>query len=171
MEPRLIPRIEDLPYISSPPVQFTYYSEATFNLGTYEWNDSPTSLIPNRRVLKNTLYYIRSITLSANIEEADFTSCLNVIPTFQMYKKGTQNSILFREPIYMVKYMENFDYRMTWLTQMDNDQLLAGFKGTLNQNFNLIGTSPITLTAIVSAQEITDHDFIELFKRKYPQVA
>jgi len=163
-----VPRIEDLPYFSSPPIQFVYQSQAVFSMGRYEWSDQPTALVPNRPIMINSLYYFRNITLSADIEEVDFTSTINVIPKFQTYLKSRATAILFREPVYMVKFFQNFDYRFAWVTQQNNDQLFASFNGILNQNSNLVGKSPITLTAIISAQEIVDEGFIKSFKDMYP---
>lgn len=167
MESR-VPRIEDLPYNSSPPIEFVYRSSAAFNAGFYTWSDAPSVLTPDRPLMENVLYYFRNVTMSADIEELDFTSCIVTIPKFQMYLKSTNKAILFREPVYMVKYFQNFEYRFTWITQRKNDQLFASFYGRLNQNANLVGKTPITLMAIFSAQEIVDEKFVEKFRKGYP---
>lgn len=166
----VIPRIEDLPYKTSPPIEFVYRSSAAFLAGFYTWADAPTALTPNRRLMENVLYYFRSLTFSADIEELDFTSCIVEMPQLQMYLKSNANAVLFREPVNMVKYLANFEYRFAWFTQRKDDQLLAGFRGVLNQNANLVGKSPITLTAVISAQEIVDDKFIRKFKQAYPAV-
>lgn len=166
----VIPRIEDMPYISSPPIEFVYRSSVAFVAGFYTWADTPTALTPNRRLMENVLYYFRSLTFSADIEELDFTSCIVTMPQLQMYLKSNSNAILFREPANMVKYLANFEYRFAWFTPRKDDQLLAGFRGVLNQNANLVGKSPITLTAVISAQEIVDDKFIKKFKQAYPAI-
>lgn len=166
----VIPRIEDLPYISSPPIAFTYRSQATVSAGKYVWNDKPSVLTPKRPLMVNGIYYFRNITLSADIDEMDFQAAISVIPTFQMYLKSNAKNIHFREPIYMVKYYQQFDYRLSWITRQNNDELFAGFQGTLNQIPVLIGKNSIKLSAIVSCQEIVDESFVRLFEQKYPQV-
>jgi len=163
----IIPRIEDLPYISSPPIEFVYRSAEDFVAGFYTWADNPVALTPDRPLMENVLYYFRSITFSADIEELDFTACIGTIPEFQMYLKSNANAILFREPVRMVRYLQNFDFRFSWFTARKDDQLLASFRGVLNQNANLIGKSPITLTAVISAQEIVDDEFTKRFKKAY----
>jgi len=163
----IIPRLEDLPYSSSPPIEFVYRSSAAFLAGFYTWADVPSALTPNRPLMENVLYYFRSITFTADIEELDYTSCIVTMPAFQMYLKGTQKSILFREPIYMAKFFQNFDYRFVWLTQRAGEQLFASWTGVLNQNANLVGKTPISLTAVISAQEIVDDKFIRKFKKAY----
>lgn len=163
----VVPRIEDLPYHNSPPIEFVYKSSAAFIAGIYTWSDGPSILTPTRPLMENTLYYFRSITFSADIEELDFTSCIVTIPQFQMYLKGTQKAILFREPVYMVKYFQNFDYRFAWFTQRKEEQLYASWNGVLNQNANTVGKNPITLTAVISAQEVVDEAFIAKFKKAY----
>ena len=165
---RKIPRLEDLPYISSPPIEFTYQSTATLSLGSYTWANTPSVLTPNRPLMTNALYYFRSITLAANIDELDFTSNISSIPQYNMYLKSNAKAILFREPIYMVKFFQNFEYRLTWLTRQQDDQLYAGFTGILLQGPGLIGKASITLTAIISAQEIVDDGYIKLFEQRYP---
>jgi len=169
MNLQMVPRMEDLPYISSPPVEFTYSQAAPFAAGKYTWFSGPTAILPNRPIMAGTLYYIRNITLSADIEEVDFTSNISTVPTFQMYLKSRAKSILFREPIYMVKFMQNFDYRFTWLTRQNGDQLFASFNGVLNQSANLVGKSPINLVAVVSAQEIVDEGYIKMFSDRFPK--
>ena len=84
-----------------------------------------------------------------------------------MYLKSRAKAILFREPIYMTKFLQNFDYRYAWLTQHATDQLLASFTGKLTQGPTLIGKASVTLTAIISAQEIVDEGYIRLFKESY----
>ena len=164
----IIPRIEDLPYHTSPAIEFTYQSSATVNGGIYTWSDPPTALTPDRPIMVNSLYYFRSITLSANVEELDFTSNVGTIIKFQTYLKSNAKVVLFREPIFMVKFFQNFDYRLAWNTKQQNDKLYASFNGTLNQGASLIGKRDITLTAVISCQEVTDDRFVSYFKKGYP---
>lgn len=167
---RQVPRIEDLPYLSSPPIEFTYSSEASLSAGSYTWNDPALPLVPIRPLMVNSLYYFRSVTLSADMEELDFTTNISVIPKFQMYLKSRAKAVLFREPIYMTKFLQNFDYRLAWITQQQGDQLYASFNGTLLQGSGLIGKATINLNAIISAQEIVDENFVKLFLKNYPDV-
>lgn len=165
---RMVGRVEDLPYSSSPPIQFTYQSTATLSLGYYTWADGQLALTPTRPLLQNALYYFRSITLAANIEELDFTSNITTTPAFYMFQKSHSNAILFREPVLMVKFLQQFEFRQAVFSQLINDQLYAAFRGVLVQGPNLIGKQSITLTAIISAQEVVDDGFIKMFTKKYP---
>lgn len=167
-----VPRLEDLPYVSSPPIQFTYTSPTAFTAGRYTWNDPASPLVPNRPILANCLYYFRSISFVADISEQDYiaNSIPTAVPKFQMYLRSTGKQILFREPVIMVKYLANFDYRLVWLTQNDDDVLTASFSGILNQSIGTVGKTPINLTAVISAQEIVDTGYITMFKEKYPDI-
>lgn len=165
----MVPRLEDLPYYTSPPIEFTYTSSASIAAGKYTWADGPTALTPDRPLMVNSLYYFRSITFSADIDEVDFTSNIVTVPSFQMYLKSRAKTILFREPVYMVKYLQNFDYRYVWKTQVEGDQLFASFKGVLAQGAGLVGKNPLKLTAVISVQEIVDEGFVKAFKQTYPR--
>lgn len=165
-----IARLEDLPYWSSPPIQFTYESTADLALGVYTWTDTPSALIPNRPMIDNALYYFRHITLTADITELDFTA--NLLSTdrirFQTFLESDSRAPLFREEILMNKFYEAFTYRLTFQSGQGSDTLLAGFRGTLVQGAGLIGKNSVTLKAVISAQEIVDENYIELFRSKYP---
>ena len=163
-----VPRAEDLPYNTSPPIQFTYESTVNLSLGYYLWDDPATALVPSRPILNNALYYFRSITLTADIEQLDFTTNLVNVPQFFMFKESNGDAILFREPINMNTFYQNFDYRLFWQSHRANDVLKAAFRGSLIQGAGLIGKPDITLKAIISAQEIVDEGFINKFKLSYP---
>lgn len=163
----VIPRVEDLPYLSSPPIQFTYQSTEAVSAGSYTWTDAPLPLVPDRPVMSNSLYYFRSLTLAADVDELDFTSNITVTPKFQMYLKSRAKAIHFREPIFMLKFLQNFEYRYAWLTQHNKDQLFCSFNGSLLQGAGLVGKASITLKAIISAQEVVDDTFISMFKSSY----
>jgi hypothetical protein len=163
-----VPRIEDLPYSSSLPIEFVYRSTKSLSAGAYTWAEGASALTPDRAIMENNLYYFRSITLSADIEELDFTANISTIPKFQMYLKSNSGVALFREPIYMTKYLQNFDYRFVWGTQVASDTLLASFNGIISQGSSLIGKLTLSLTAIVSATEIIDNNFIAAVKAGYP---
>ena len=164
-----IPRLEDLPYWSSPPIQFVYESTATLALGNYIWNDAPTALTPNRPLIDNALYFFRNISLTADTEEFEFTTNIITIPEFYTFLLSDSQAVLFREPILMNKFYDQFAYRLTWQSQQGSDQLFAAFRGQLLQGPGLIGKNTITLKGVISAQEIVDENFIELFRAKYPE--
>lgn len=166
----MVPRIEDLPYISSPPIEFTYRSTASVSAGSYTWLDTPMRLDPVRPLMVQGVYYFRSITLAADCDEKDFMANILVTPKFQMYLKSRSKSILFREPIYMTKFFQNFDYRLCWITRQDADELFASFTGTIFQGSQFVGKQSITLNAIISCQEIVDENFVNLFEQTYPNV-
>jgi hypothetical protein len=165
----MVPRLEDLPYYTSPPIQFVYTSPASFAAGKYTWADKPSILTPTRPLMVNSLYYFRSLTMSADIEEVDFTSNIVTTPAFQMYLKSRAKAILFREPVLMVKYLQNYDYRYVWKTQSNDDQLYASFNGVLSQGAGLVGKNPVNLTVVISVQEIVDEGFVRAFKQTYPR--
>jgi hypothetical protein len=167
----IVPRLEDLPYWTSPPIQFVYESAQAVVAGSYDWADPANPLTPNRPLLDNALYFFRSISLAADIAEQDYEANIvsAFVPQFQMYLASDAKAVLFREPIVMNKYYQNFDYRFLWSAARGANQLFASFVGTMAQGPSLVGKGSITLKAIISAQEIVDEHFIELFRHaSYP---
>lgn len=166
----------DIPYWTSPPVQFVYESTATLALGAYTWLDTPTALTTTRPILENALYYIRNVSLTADTAELDFTANIDPappagttgIPEFRVYVQSDSQAVLFREPLLMNKFFNQFDYRLWWMSHQDQDAFLAGFRGRLLQGGGLVGKSTVTLKAVISAQEIVDESFIDLFKAQFP---
>lgn len=167
----LVPRLEDLPYTSSPPIQFVYRQTANLNAGSYTFATSgPQPLSTLRPLIANAVYYFRSVTIAADIDEGDYLSSILTLPVFQMYPLSTGKQILFREPLSIAKYFQNFDYRLAWQTQREDDQFFCSIDGQLDQIASLIGKASITLSVILSVQEIVDTSFIKQFTQKsYPQ--
>jgi hypothetical protein len=168
----LVPRLEDLPYATSPAVEFVYKQTAALAAGSYIFSGSvPSPLSVLRPLMQNCVYYFRSLTISADIEENDYLPSITVTPTFQMFLKGTGKQILFREPVSIAKYFQNFDYRLCWITQREDDELFGVISGTLTQTASLIGKASITVSVVISAQEIVDQAFVKrFFNSSYPQV-
>lgn len=165
----LVPRLEDLPYFSSPAVQFVYKQTATLAAGSYIFASAPAQLTPPRPVMQNVVYYFRSLTISADIAENDYLSAITNVPTFQTFLKGTGRQIHFREPIVIAKYFQNFDYRLCWITQREDDEIFGSINGTLNQTAALIGKSSITISVVISVQEVVDQNFVKRFiSASYP---
>ena len=167
----VIPRAEDLPYWTSPPIQFVYQQTAPLGLAQYTWTPTPGQLLFQRPLLHNALYFFRNITLTADVADLDFQSNVTTatMPRFQMYLQSTGKTILFREDLQMPEFFQQFTYPFWWETARDEDQLFGSFNGILSQGFSLIGKTSVTLTAVISAQEVTDDKYINLFKSHYPQ--
>jgi hypothetical protein len=165
----VVPRIEDLPYWDSPPIQFVYESTANLLGGSYYWNDLPTLFTPDRPLVDNAVYFFRSVSLIAEIDEIDFESNITAAPQFYTFLTADAKSVLFREPIVMNKYYTQFDYRLVWSRARGANQLMGAFTGALLQGPALIGKTSITLKGIISAQEIVNEQFNELLRQKsYP---
>lgn len=174
-----IPRAEDLPYWSSPPIQYVYESTAILNGGFYTWADRPSILTPNRPVRPNVLYFFRNISMAADIDELDFTSAIVTTPQFNTHLKSDANAPLFREPVLMTKFFNQFDYRLWWSSQQggdnssrnEGDALLGTWNGVLAQTAALIGKDSITLKAIITAQEVSDEYYVNQFRTNpYPRM-
>jgi hypothetical protein len=172
----IVPRLEDLPYWTSPPIQFVYEQTVPVALGAFDWprldNANPPALFtPDRSLVDNALYYFRNISLAADISELDFEANIVTTPRFYPYLTADgKTTVLFREPIVMNKFYQDYEYRYIWLRSKGNNQLLGKFVGNLIQGPNLVGKSSVTLKAVISAQEIVDEEFVDLItKQPYPK--
>ena len=164
-----VPRIEDLPYATSPPIQFIFESTATLVFGQYVFNGAILASPVPRPLSSNINYYFRNVTLTADIDENDFMGAIATAPVFQVYRQSDGNTQLFREPLRMNTYFRQFEYRLAWQTQNQGDLLSGSFAGTLTQTAALIGKASITLKAIIAAQEVIDNNFNLAFRQKsYP---
>jgi hypothetical protein len=165
-----VPRVEDLPYWTSPPIQFVYEQTADLALGLYTFVGAAAPLAINRPLLENCLYYFRNITISADVAEADYLGAISTTPSFQIYKASDNGVQLFREPVRICNYFQQFDYRMVWQTQQSNDVLTGSIAGVLTQTAGLVGKTSITMKVVIAAQEIVDQHYTRLFREQsYPQ--
>lgn len=174
-----VPRAEDLPYWGSPPIQYVYESTATLSAGFYTWADTPSAFSPDRPVRPNVLYFFRNISMSADIEELDFTSAIVTTPSFNAHLQSDAKAPLFRESVLMNKFYNQFDYRLWWSSQQggDNstrqsgDSLFGTWAGVLAQIPALVGKESITLKATITAQEVSDEYFVNQFRTNpYPRL-
>jgi len=164
-----VPRLEDLPYISSPPIQFVYQSTAILGLGMYTWLDNPSPLAALRPILNNALYFFRSVTLTADIEELDYSANIVNTPAFSMYRRSEASTPMFREAVLMPSFIQQMEYRYCWMSRQGSDALQGAFRGSLIQGPSLLGKASITLKAVVTAQEVVDKEFLALFvNHSYP---
>jgi hypothetical protein len=67
-------------------------------------------------------------------------------------------------------FLENFDYRFAFFTSDPDDQLLGALTGQLEMIADLTGKKFITITVVISAQEVIDENFIAQFKKAYPKI-
>jgi hypothetical protein len=159
-----VPRISDLPYISSPPVIFSYSTSANVAAGAYTFPGVPSALVPVRPVLANAAYYITSINAAADCDEGDYMSNVVTPPTFQLYTSSALNTMIFREPIPIVLYLRNISYRMIWIVTREAEQIFGSITGVIAQGSAFIGKGNMVIGGSVTAQEIVDVNFIKALK-------
>lgn len=170
MDFRRVPRAADIPYWGSPPVQFVYSSTETIVLGKYTFNDDPTAFAVARPILANGLYFFRNISLTADVSELDYTTNLETPLKFYFFLKSDSKTSLYREPIQMDKFYNQFDFPFFWRRHTKDDILYGAVRGVIDQGVNLVGKTSVTVKAIISAQEITNERYVADFvKDGYPQ--
>ena len=171
--PILIPRLEDMPYYQSPPIQFVFSQTAPLEFGQYVFPIAKALFTPDRPILDNALYYFRTITCTADITELDYESAVDASTPFQFhcFEQSLSGSPRFREPILIAKFLENFDYRLLFLPRQEPNALLGSFQGTIIQTASLLGKEDITFKMVISAQEITDDGFVGMVtKNAFPGI-
>lgn len=73
-----IARIEDLPYLNSPPLQFTFSQSAPIIAGKYTFNGGRAQIGNNKNLNDNTLFYIKSLSFSADIVKGAYQESLKL---------------------------------------------------------------------------------------------
>lgn len=173
-----IPRIEDLPYYTSPPMQFTFTQSATLTLGQYPFLPVKATLGNNKNITDNTLLYLKAITFSADIplltyqEAIKLSTGLTDIPRFSMFLQSEGGGApVFIDPIQLGDYFNDQEYKKLILAKQLPNRISGFFEGTLQQTANLAGINEINLTMNIWVQSITDDDFINALKTRYPAIA
>jgi hypothetical protein len=169
-----VPRIEDLPYFTSAPIQFNYTETANIAGGTYPFAGTQQPMTTVRPLINGALYYIKNISLSANVDEGAYMSgaAINAgfAPKFQIYLQSDAGSQFLREPILVNRYFYQFEFKKFFLNQQSN-AMLASITGAVIQVPALVGLAALSIVATINAVEIMDTNFIQLFTgQPYPQV-
>jgi len=160
----LIGKESNAPLANSRPVQLVYRKTVPLLGGAYTWVGTRELLSYQRPLLHNAAYIVKNVTLSADIDEGDFTSSITAIPEFMLYLEGTGISPEFREALLMPKYLDAYWYRLLIEPHQNPDRIYASFQGVLNQTPNLVGKASITLTAMVMLQEVIDDHYLKALK-------
>ncbi len=170
-----IPRIGDLPYWSSPPMQFTFTESAALSLGTYPFTAARTIMTNQKNLNNSTLIYFYDMTFSADIPLLDYQHALQLaagttdIPQFSMFFANNRNAPALQDPIVCQDYFNGQDYQLLVEPKQTPNTLTAFFRGTLLQTAALATVGNINLTFTFYAQQITDDNFIQEFKKGYPR--
>jgi len=168
-------RIEDLPYYTSPPIQFTFTQQAVLNAATYPFTlAAKAAMNNNTQLTDNSLIYIRDISFHADIAILDYQEALKLlagtvdIPELSIYMGGNSGVPILRNPIVLADYFREQSYRLLIMPKYTPNNLLAAVEGTLQQHAGLAGVNQINITIELYCQEIVDDNFIHAITRKYP---
>jgi hypothetical protein len=167
---RPIPSETDIPYVTSPPIQFVFEQSTSLSAGIYTWTPTPADFVPVRPILNNALYFFRTITLSADTTDFDFTTNIVITPQFHVFTFANAGAVLYREAVQMTSFYNQFYFPLWWMSKEQEDRLQGAFSGTLTQGPGLIGKNTITLKGVISATEVTDFDYIQNFLSGYPAI-
>lgn len=169
-------RIEDLPYYTSPPMQFTFVQKADLTLGEYPFTAGRATIGNNKNITDNTLLYIKAMTFSADIPILHYQEALQLatgdtdIPRFSVFLQSDSNAPIFIDPIQLSDYFDDQEYKKLVLPKQFPNRMSAFFRGTLQQTGNLAGVTEINLTINLWVQQISDDTFINGLKKKYPDL-
>lgn len=173
----VIARIEDLPYYTSPPIQFTLNQAADLTLGTYPFLQlTKTAMGNTNNITDNTLLYVRNISFSCDIPEIDYQQALKLaagtvdIPRFNMFFVSNALSPQMRNPLILQKYMTEQEYRLIMMPKQTPNIIKANVTGVLQQTAALAGVDEINAFIEVFVQEIVDDKFIAALKKDYPSI-
>jgi hypothetical protein len=176
MKPENFARYQDVPIFNSPPVQFAFEQSITVNgAGNYVWPVNRQDESLGLDINEHSLYLFETYTFAADIDSEDYKGAISVRPTFRLYLKSEGANPQLKQPIQLPLYMNNFPYKMALLPRVaetngvmtEENFLMGSFSGTLFQIPSLIGKRSINLVMVLSAQEVTNDDFILKFMAQY----
>jgi hypothetical protein len=175
-------RLIDIPYRTSPPLLFVYTESAALVAGAYAWPlGGKATFTPSRPINANSLYLFKTLDFACDVDQADFQSAVTTALSFSMYLQSDGGSPALREPVPLVKYYNILPYVLNILgTELLGmayqnssgtssaqgftfNRLMGDVNGTITQTPALIGKASITATIVLSAQEISDRNFIKDF--------
>lgn len=171
-----VARIEDLPYYTSPPIQFVHTQQAVLNAGTYPLALNKVTMQNTVQLSDNSLIYIRDMSFYADIERDNYQRALQLaagtvdVPRLSLYFSGNASNPILRNPVFLGDYFRNQPYRLLKMPKATPNTIDAAIQGTLQQHAGLAGIAQINLTVEVYCQEIVDDAFIAAVTKKYPQV-
>lgn len=174
-------RFIDIPYDKAPPFQFTFASPATVDIaGFYNWRGTLVDMLPNKAIQTNALYFFTSLTFASDCEMGDYTGAIITRPQFSLHLLSEGGNPVFRQPVPLPQHFYNMTYLRGFTTgaRGDNPSLGAtisnrfqgSFLGQLKQTGGLVGQPTITLTMILTCQEVTDDAYIRAFRLNYKEV-
>lgn len=173
-------RLIDIPYLTSPPLLFTFRQTAAVAAGSYTFPQATSiAFTPSRPIQPNILYMFGSVTFAFDIDENDYFGSIATLPQFSMYLQSDSSAPSLREPLQLAKYFPALPYRLaimgsellgqsdnTALQGFQNNRLLGNVTGVLSQTPALLGKMSVTAILIFSVQEVSDNKFIEAFKER-----
>jgi len=168
------PRIGDLSYWTSPPMQFTYIQSAALTAGTYPFTASRGAMINAKNINAETLIYFYDMQFSADIGLLDYQQALKLaggttdVPRFSLFLESSRNAPVLQDPIYCQDYFDGQSYQLVIEPKQLPNAITAFFQGTLQQHAGLAGVTEINLIMTMFAQQITDDSYISEFKKGYP---
>lgn len=171
-----VARLEDLPYYTSPPIQFVHTQQGAINAGTYPFALTKVAVTNDIQVTDNTMIYIRDISFYADIKKEDYQLALKLlagtvdVPRLSLYFGGNAGVPILRNPIHLGDYFRAQPYRLLVMPKQTPNALTAAIQGTLQQHAGLAGIIEVNLTAEIYCQEISDDEFIKALLKKYPGI-
>lgn len=184
--------IENIPYATSPPLIFTYRQSATVAAGIFDFSGTmaKTAFTPSRPILPNVLYIFRTFTYAMDIDLADYFGAIGatggVTPEFSLYIQSDASGPKLREPVVLANFMQNFPYIFAIFGQellqrarpnavaatvnqpTTFNRLLGLITGTLIEIPSLIGKGAITAIVQLTAQEVSEEEYIRVFRGTNP---
>ena len=113
------------------------------------------------------LYFFHQINFSLSIDEGIFLSSIseNTVPTLSV-RDSTNRKNIFYAPFRMIKYLQNSALDSYHFNTNKNAEMIADFQCVLNQSADLIGVSEIYAQVSFTIYEISQHKYIDEFKRQ-----
>lgn len=174
----LIARIGDIPYTSSPPMQFSLTLSAVLSNGNFEFFDvaggtplGRSELAGSKNITENSLIVIKDFSFAADIPILDYQQSLvaGTIPNFNLFLTSDAGAPQFKDPIQLPNYMDKQQYILALTPKVSENAFTGFYRGSFPQTAATAGLNTIDFTINFYAVEVVDDNYIAAFKKNYPE--
>jgi hypothetical protein len=157
----------EVPLLASPPLIFLFRQTASLLAGAYEFAAGRTDFSPVRPINPGTLYWFRALSVFADISEEDYQGAIVTMPTFTAYEQQEAGASFFREPVPLGAFYSALPFEYAKISTRSGNKMLGSIVGELQQTASLLGKTSVTISIVLSVQEVGDKRFSDSLQKGF----